>query len=75
MDPLQNFEVVGKKDKLGTLRCPREGCGGEFTVDREKFKEKRATAMRLCPYCCRVSIVPGKNIPAYFDREMVPHPF
>lgn len=76
IEPLQHYEVVDKDGPLGVLRCPRDGCGGEFTVDREQFKrQKFATAMRTCPYCCRVSIVPGQRIPDYFDKEMVPDPF
>lgn len=76
IDPLEHFIVVSKKGAKGTLQCPREDCEGEFTVDREQFKkQRRATGMRLCPYCCRVAIVPGQRVPSYFDREMVPFPF
>lgn len=76
IEPLQHFEVVETDGDLGTLMCPREDCEGEFTVDRTQFKEQLfATSMRLCPYCARVSIIPGRRIPQHFDKEMVPFPY
>lgn len=60
---MKHFEVIDVDGDLGTLRCPKKDCGGEFTVNREQFKNSRPSAGRSCPYCFRPSIVPGQKIP------------
>lgn len=57
---MKPYVVVSKDGALGTLRCPKRACKGEFTVNREKFKMEKYRA-RPCPYCFKCSYVPGRE--------------
>jgi hypothetical protein len=61
---LKEFNVVKVSAKHGTLACPKKDCKGEFTVDRKQFKAQKPTfPTRPCPYCFKVSLIPGLSKP------------
>jgi len=61
---LKEFKVVKVNGTQGTLQCPKKDCKGKFTVDRKQFKAQKPTfATRPCPYCFKVSVIPGTPKP------------
>lgn len=59
---MKHYEVIDLEEEWGHLKCPRSDCEGEFKVIRKEFKESRRQVGRSCPYCFRVSAVPGSKI-------------
>lgn len=59
---LKEFTVTQVDGEWGWLQCPRHDCKGEFAVERKKFKECNGEIVtRACPYCFRVSLIPGRS--------------
>jgi hypothetical protein len=73
---LKHFKVVERYDDgWAMLACPRGDCKKQFMVERAGFKKSLpGRATRPCPYCFRVSVVPGQKPPGERRGEDEPLP-
>lgn len=62
---MKEFTVKELDGDVGWLQCPRRNCKGTFAVNRGQFKSNNVVEERIntrpCPYCFRVSLVPGAS--------------
>lgn len=52
------FITQETKRGLG-VTCPRPDCGGKFIVQGDKWMQDKEFKSRPCPYCWRISFLPG----------------